>query len=470
MPTSETKKITSIIDLNNFLHDLEEKYNLFNFNIFGANIWLSERMNIYYRLSQQTKLFDNHSPKVISNSENKELSDFEKCKDALGFFRTYISQYTPHKHIDNLIAAHGRVSLSLSNEIDPYMDSIVLELTNKGEQYKMLNIYKNIEHILKRRYSLIPIPEILNNVKNSPIRRKWYKKILSNYLKVSNEKLELLKIVDDEIHKFSGIDLQLKLILPSSAYNFIIQSWAYSILLKKHRVKTLYLSTGYFKMPLVFAANSLGIKTIEVQHGVISPFHLGYNYRYQPPLDYLPNQFLCWGSFWEQYLKLPHTQIQISGNQLFRQTKHNFLKTNKNPRTILIISQPVISKKLLQIILNNKNTLSTYQLIYKLHPMEFNSSEIENELSSLSSWKNVSIVREGDFYQLAAENEYVIGVFSTAIFEAIGFGCRLILIELPGIEYMQDLIRLYNVPVCNENSNLAEAINNSMQITSNNFF
>jgi hypothetical protein len=44
-------------------------------------------------------------------------------------------------------------------------------------------------------------------------------------------------------------------------------------------------------------------------------------------------------------------------------------------------------------------------------------------------------------YQLFAESKVQVGVYSTAIYEGIGFGLQTILIRLPGIEYMDELIK-----------------------------
>ena len=40
-------------------------------------------------------------------------------------------------------------------------------------------------------------------------------------------------------------------------------------------------------------------------------------------------------------------------------------------------------------------------------------------------------------------SEYQLGVFSTALYEGVEFGCKTILADLPGIEYMDQFIK-YN--------------------------
>jgi hypothetical protein len=45
-----------------------------------------------------------------------------------------------------------------------------------------------------------------------------------------------------------------------------------------------------------------------------------------------------------------------------------------------------------------------------------------------------------ELYRYLAESEYLAGVFSTAIYEGLAFGCKTVIIELPGAEYMEELM------------------------------
>ena len=80
-----------------------------------------------------------------------------------------------------------------------------------------------------------------------------------------------------------------------------------------------------------------------------------------------------------------------------------------------------------------------YKIIYKLHP-----SECEDWQKNFP-WLEESDIEVVEFsgkeiYQLFAESEIQIGVYSTAIFEGLSFDLKTFLYDAPGIEYMQPLV------------------------------
>ena len=86
------------------------------------------------------------------------------------------------------------------------------------------------------------------------------------------------------------------------------------------------------------------------------------------------------------------------------------------------------------------NTFSNFQILYKLHPSEYNMYKEYSSYSMLSSYENITFLEDCNLYQLMSVSKIQIGVFSTAIYEGLGFSCKTYLFDLNGIEYMQDLI------------------------------
>ena len=85
--------------------------------------------------------------------------------------------------------------------------------------------------------------------------------------------------------------------------------------------------------------------------------------------------------------------------------------------------------------------MSDCQIKYKLHPSEYNIWKEYPDLCRLAEVANVEILdSDVDLYSLFATSFYQIGVFSTAIYEGIGMGCKTVLLNLPGVEYMDDLV------------------------------
>jgi hypothetical protein len=52
-----------------------------------------------------------------------------------------------------------------------------------------------------------------------------------------------------------------------------------------------------------------------------------------------------------------------------------------------------------------------------------------------------NLLKNSEIYTLFSESTYVVGVFSTAVFEAVFFGCKIILLNVPGVEMAENLIQ-----------------------------
>ena len=67
-------------------------------------------------------------------------------------------------------------------------------------------------------------------------------------------------------------------------------------------------------MDFVAAAKRAGVKVIELQHGTITPYHLGYSYPEQQKNIGFPNELWCFGKFWFENTKMPiGTSFKIIG-------------------------------------------------------------------------------------------------------------------------------------------------------------
>ena len=80
-----------------------------------------------------------------------------------------------------------------------------------------------------------------------------------------------------------------------------------------------------------------------------------------------------------------------------------------------------------------------YKIVYKLHPFEVFSWY--KDYPWLAESKIEIADHQGkQLYRLFAESEVQVGVYSTALFEGLSFGVKTFLVDLPGIDYMEDLL------------------------------
>ena len=417
---------SSVKELCEFMWSLENKYNLLDFKIQGVKPWQLNRMGIYYALGQKFDIFDKNG--------QKNFSRIEKIKSLGGFLKNAII-FNPLKNLNKveyLIFSHSR-SKKVNNEyIDIYTHYFISDLLNNNktlieleEPYKGKHI-RNFKNY-KRYLDYVMLTRILKS------------KFIN--IKLNNFQNQILNSLDKEIGNY--IDIRYNLL--QSVKNFLVTYPVYKKILQKTKPKELYIVVSYGKGEIIKAAKELGIKTIELQHGTFSKYHLGYSYpNYQGKLDYFPDEFWVWNKYWKNIINFPISKenIKIYPFKYLENLKQNYKNIQKKKNQIIIIGQDGLSDKIASKILENLEYFNKFELVFKLHPNEYGNINLYKNLLKLKDIKKIKIVEDADLYQLFAESEYQAGVFSTALYEGIEFGCKTILFNLPGIEYMDKFIKM----------------------------
>ena len=123
---------------------------------------------------------------------------------------------------------------------------------------------------------------------------------------------------------------------------------------------------------------------------------------------------------------------------------------------ITIVSQGTIGEKLFVFAKKLANTLKRYTIYYKLHPGEF--IYWKNKIKDIEIPFNLKIVfDEENILSLFSKSVYVVGVYSTSVYEALYFECRILILNLPGYKYLEYLIK-------NNYANLIENVEQAQKI------
>lgn len=433
----------SIKEICNKIWNIEKKYNLFNKKISEIYFWKIIRFKIFLKVSQ-----GNINNNYKFNFLNKSKHLYNKIK------WHYINGAIKRKSQKEILIFESPRKKKIDGEyIDIYTNDLVEKLKNtdyelieesyKGEHYnpssklRSYNDYFSIVDFIK--YKVI-------GIKLSPKEKAFIKKLRS------------------EINKSLNIELNdLELIIKRSISNFYYQYNYYDKLLKKRKPKIIYLVCSYGKEPLILASRKNNIKSIEIQHGTISKYHLGYSFPNDEEIPYFPDQINMFGEFWYDSNPIPleKKNIRFSGYSFMENRIKKFKTTDKIKKQILFISQNTIEKKLSEIAyefaLSNKN----YEIVYKLHPNDYkNWSKKYSFLHQANKLNNFKVLDsdEKDLYQLFFESEFLVGVYSTAIFEGLALGCKTILINIRGIEYREYLIENDFVEIANNSKELLQKI------------
>ncbi|WP_147534487.1 hypothetical protein [Bacillus marasmi] len=456
------KKINTVKGICEAIWEIEQTHDLLNMRIEEVKIWQYIRMDMYYKIATSIGVLNEPHP-IKTSFKNKIIS-------LIMMIVNYIirNPLTGKYSKDILIFDHPRKILSMGEYIDPYTDYYIKSLDAGSylvyERPYMGKHLKNNKENIKYLDTLILASQI----------HRFFNKV-----KFSEEELSRIDSIQSDISRTFNIDLNLKSFISNRILKFNYENSYYEKLLKKRKPKEIYLVISYNNAPLINAAKTLGIPVTEFQHGIISKYHLGYSYPFREvqQLEYLPDKMFGFSNYWfnKSFIPLDSSQIFIRGYDHFRIQKNKYKKVKKDPAIILFISQGVIGKELFQIAVDLSVIQPEMKVIYKLHPSEYTTWK-DSYLQSKELPENLSVVANNntDLYELMAKASFQIGVFSTAIYEGLEFGCNTILVNLPGIEYMQDLIDDGIVNFANNIDDINSAINtnrkNIMKNTEGSFF
>lgn len=422
-------KPTSIKELCEFIWYLEEKYNLLDLEIDGVKVWQFCRMNIYYDLAKKLN---------ILTEPHVKLSKLDKVRHLYRYLVNSIF-YSPFyaKNIATIIFPHQRL---------------------KKVDGKYIDIYTHYFKSTLEKNSYIEISEPYNGTHLKHSSNEYFGDIfilgrnLAKVLYPKSSKLpdKLLAQIEEDVNKSIGMPYKLEDILIWHIKRFKIEYYLYKQLFKKLKPQNIYLTVSYGKGSLIKAAKDLNIQVSEFQHGTYSRYHMGYSFPNRvKSLDYFPDKFYVWNGFWQNLMPLPieNKDIINYGFQYMEGIKQSYQSIEKNEKQIVILSQGAITDKVAMETLTNMSFLSQYNIKYKLHPGEYGRWVGNPIFQKLNAYDNFEIVEDTDLYELFARSTYTIGVFSTAIYEALEFGCKVYLYNLTGIEYMEDVLDAKKVTI-----------------------
>lgn len=442
-------KDLSVKDICQKIWGLEQEFGLLDLEMRGVKVWQFLRMNIYYEIAQKTGVFSRHvsprqRPTDISFRLRRLFNSLFIGNPLLDF-----------KQRDVLVFPHPRSVEIDQEQTDIYTKYLINEFKELDIHYQAYE--RNYENRLRtqegRPRKHFEVIEILY-----PFYRKF------NGIKFNKEETEQIDAINERIKQVFNVQIDLLEKFRSELGLFKFKHLIFKKVLRNKGAKRVYLVVNYgWLAPLIKAAKDLNIETVELQHGTFSEYHLGYSFPGQKgTVDYFPDQFWVWNEFWKGMCPLPikDEDVVVYSFKYFEDERQKFAAVKKREDQIVVISQGAIGYKLAQEVLKNIDQLKSYQIKYKLHPGEYGIWRENPALVSLSQRPNVQILADNTtpLYQLLAESKYLIGVFSTAVFEGLDFGCELILVDLPGIEYMTNLIKQGKAKFVKEGGRIADCL------------
>ncbi|MCF8095434.1 MAG: hypothetical protein K9J79_08770 [Desulfobacteraceae bacterium] len=420
----ELKKIVETI------FQIEEDLDLFNKKIDGIYFWELVRFKVVSQIAQETGVYGQPHTKFDFNSESVSKYIFNAVKNI--FCKNPF--FSPNTEI--LFLGHPRRKLMDDGFWwDIYCDPVIESLTKTYNclllEKPFLNTHLSPPKTHNIRY--LDLALFLSAVlrKSKLLRVSWNE----------NDKKTL-----DETEQYICDELGSAIALKKIVYSSLLTNKStlpiYSSLLKKIRPRVVIILVSYGKEIFIQACKNLNIPTVELQHGTISRYHTAYSFpgskSFKPSF---PDYFFAFGEYWKKSVDFPIPQEKnySVGYPFFEMET---AKYNHEPKKnqIIFISQGTIGDKMSRFAVELKARQDfAMDIVYKLHPGEYARWKKEYPWLVDSGIKVIDDDSE-PLYRLLAQSKALVGVSSTVVYEGLGMGLRTFLMDLPGIEYMDDLI------------------------------
>jgi hypothetical protein len=226
--------------------------------------------------------------------------------------------------------------------------------------------------------------------------------------------------------------------------------------LKELGVKEVYFTCSYckFNLALIDACELLGIKSIEIQHGVINKYNLAYYFNtVKFHIPYYPSKLIFFGNYWKNIIVYPnHSELSISSNH-YSLIHRDISKVDID---ILFVSSNSFSNDEFFYFANKfANHNSDYCTVFKLHP-----SEVSIKTSRLKIANNYLTIsgNETNIYDLINRSEIIVVLDSTVAYESVRIMKRVFIANLYGSEALYDLISDRRAFLIEENSNFQDLL------------
>jgi hypothetical protein len=423
------KKKLTLKEVRNIFVELEKKYSVYSL----------ESNNVYYWKLIRKEIYDYIIMKLGFVEKAHPMSTVDKVRRFLFLLKySTINLFKKNnvKQSDVLILTHGRKNKINDSYEDIYLYDILRQLEKNNSSYFIIDRPDHYgKHLGKERNNMIYFERF------GHIVREILYPFFIHRIKLTETRNIIIE-VEKEIKERLNIDIDLEGLIKKRIFRFILEKRYFDKLLDKIRPDKVIMVVSYGKEELIASAKERDIETIEVQHGVISSYHMGYHFPFEFPIPYFPDEIILFGDYWKESVCFPVNSRQTINSFSFMKHSYNNRVISENKMNkVLFVSQGSIGVHLSKIAANfaYENQIDCY---YKLHPSEFNNWRNRySELSKCEIDGRIKVIsNQNSIYELFNLCKYVIGVYSTAIYESLMYGCKTFVVKIEGYQYMEFLI------------------------------
>jgi len=430
-----SKSLLTIDDIWRAFVEVEAEEHLVDFKVGSIYLWpllrerlmrdVAETLGVYETRDDPEKVAELAGEKPIvaafHMSEVAILPFLRRDESGAEPFSDFIVEALRGQKIEPLIFGMGKSDLESGR---PQVE--VLELN-------FMRLYRN-------RAKLLVAPTIRAS------HRAKYRRVLSALA---------LEIVGDESAQITSRYQQFPRWL---LVDFHAQRYGFKKFFKSAGVKTLVVVNAW-KRGLIAGAQRAGVWVIETQHGLLSNKMPLLSWPNSELVPYLPNQILVWGDYWGRIVDLPQA---IERTVIGAPTKLSALQQRNIPHkagTVLIVSQAQQTSKILDLAIRAAVANPELKFVLKPHPQEHQITlgDISKRIARLP--ENLQFASpSASALPMIARAEFVVGVHSMALIEALALGAKVISLRLPGFENIQPFVSRGDITSADAAGNLTKEL------------
>lgn len=426
-------------------YEFEREHDLFSLTCDNVPVWERIRLPCFRQIMTETGVFNQTQSEVDQDSLSNYLKGGYKWARGLVWKNPYFASPADILFIGTARRKARKDGLMWDLFCDPILDSLDLDHVYIEPPYEFSHQRPaKTEHI---RY--------LDAVTyTSVIQRKLD---LANY-EFTRMEAELVIEIENKMEHFFDCPIDLRGLVRDSLSDRRSKKWLYERLLDRIEPEIAVLVASAFWRTFIEVCHERDIPVVELQHGSGHHDHLGYTFPGDASISAFPDYMFVFGRFWKETVQypIPDESVYAVGYPYLEAERESYGAT-ETQQQVVFSSQWTIGEELSKCALSYSELDTGYDVVYNLHPKEYDRWREEYPWLVNSSIE----VIDGDtppMYQLLSESEVHVGVYSTVVYEGLCFGLDTYLLEAPGVSRMRGLIDSGYVTTVSSAKDLADQI------------
>jgi hypothetical protein len=435
------------VDITEFLFDIEERKDLFSWTVDGVRVWDHIRFSLHRKILREAR---DQSASITHDS----YRDF--AKGGYLWARNFLVNNPMLGDCRVLGFGTGRrKQLEDGYWWDLYFDPLY---ENTDFEYLHIELPHANAHLTPAKTDNLRYIELIQYT-----GAICYKLGLRSAT-LSQRDRSLIHDIEVEIEDEFDLSVELTGLIEQKVVKLKIKKPLFDLLLHWLDPEIALLTCSYGQETFVKSCKQNGVPVVELQHGAIDPHHPGYSFPGDRSKSLFPDYLFVWGTFWKKNIEYPIPDDRVvSVGFPHQEEQANKYRSVKSQDQIVFISQPSVGEEISKFAVElAADDRITSKIVYKVHPKRYDDWQ---EVYPWLAAADIDIIASDSppLYEILAKSRALVGISSTAIYEALHFGPEIYLLNVPSVAMMEWLSHLSHVRIIDSMDDLVE--NDSVDTT-----